>query len=278
MYPIPHDVASLPGWPAMGRTVYTRGHSQADIRHPATMPPILTLSWLEHCELRYSARARRLRITVSSRSGVVVTLPRGLARAHALDFVERQRPWIEHQLARLPVPATQPPERVTLPILDLELAVRHAPETGAPFLRETDGFLHLGGDWRTGAVWRELFTDWLRRRARPVLQAALSAEAARMGLRHGRLSVRLQRTRWGSCNRHGDISLNAKLLLLPQALVRHVLIHELAHIRHLNHSPAFWTVVADADPEWRTHRHALREASAQMPAWLDVRPGNGNST
>ncbi|AOV16517.1 hypothetical protein BJI67_05020 [Acidihalobacter aeolianus] len=243
------------------------------------MPPTLTLPWLEHCELRYSARARRLRITVSSHSGVVVTLPHGLGRAHALDFVERQRTWIEHQLARLPVPAAGPPERVTLPILDLELTVRQAPETrGTPFLQETDGMLQLGGDWRTNTAWCDLFAAWLRRRAKPVLQTALSAEAARMGLRHGRLSVRLQRTRWGSCNRHGDISLNAKLLLLPQPLVRHVLIHELAHIRHLNHSPAFWTVVADADPEWHSHRRTLREASALMPAWLDARPGSGNST
>ncbi|AOU97339.1 hypothetical protein BI364_04440 [Acidihalobacter yilgarnensis] len=229
------------------------------------------IAWLDDCEFRHSYRAKRLRISVSPRSGVVVTLPPGISRARALAFVETQREWIERQLARLPPPTPPgPPERVALPALGLDLAVHFVSESRErPHLRETCNGLYLTGDWRTHDVWRTLFTNWLRTRAHAAYLPVIAEQAERMGLRHGRVSVRLQRTRWGSCNRHGDISLNAKLLLLSPALMRHVIIHELAHIRHLDHSPAFWAVVEAADPAWRSHRRALCQASSSLPGWLE---------
>ncbi|OBS08762.1 hypothetical protein Thpro_023012 [Acidihalobacter prosperus] len=208
---------------------------------------------------------------------MVVTVPHGISQAHALHFVESQRQWIERQLARLPLPARPgPPERLLLPAAGLDLQVHAEPvdrnaRTPPRLLETTDG-LRLRGDWRTQDAWHDLLSAWLRKRARTVLHPLLSAQAKSMGLRHGRLSVRLQRSRWGSCNRHGDISLNAKLLLLSPALMRHVVIHELAHIRHLDHSPAFWAVVAEADPAWREHRRALYRAAAMLPGWLERAP------
>jgi predicted metal-dependent hydrolase len=88
-------------------------------------------------------------------------------------------------------------------------------------------------------------------------------------LPYAKASIRQQRTRWGSCSRHGTISLNARLLFLPPVLVDYVLLHELCHTKELNHSPRFWALLGSQDPECEAHRKALRKARAVIPAWLD---------
>jgi predicted metal-dependent hydrolase len=72
------------------------------------------------------------------------------------------------------------------------------------------------------------------------------------------VSIRNQRTRWGSCGRDGNISLNWRLVLMPPAVRDYVLIHELMHLRRLDHSPAYWKLVAAACPGYREARQWLR--------------------
>jgi predicted metal-dependent hydrolase len=84
---------------------------------------------------------------------------------------------------------------------------------------------------------------WLKREARRHLPDWLALVAEDTGHRYQRVSVRLQRSRWGSCSSRGTISLNAKLLMLPR-MRRYVLVHELCHTLHMNHSPAFWDKLA----------------------------------
>lgn len=74
-----------------------------------------------------------------------------------------------------------------------------------------------------------------------------------------KLSVRNMRSRWGSCSRQGNLSLNSELLHLPQPLIEYVVVHELCHLSHLDHSPAFWFQVASCLPDWRQRRTALKQ-------------------
>ncbi len=83
----------------------------------------------------------------------------------------------------------------------------------------------------------------------------------------GRVSIRQQRTRWGSCSRGNSISLNAKLLFLPPELVEYVLLHELCHTRAMDHSARFWAIVAEHDPGFERHRRALKDAGRFVPPW-----------
>lgn len=227
--------------------------------------------WLKNITFRRSSRARRIRITVSSHDGIVVTIPPGVSHARACDFVKSEYDWIERQRSRLPPPAPlTPPPSIELKALGRVLTVQTTPESRDPArLHECDDILHLSGDWQSNKTWSLLLRQWLKEQALVILPHALAEQAKRMRLNPARLSIRLQRTRWGSCNRKGNISLNAKLLLLEPTLLNHVLIHELAHLLHLNHSPAFWAVVETADPLWRHHRQALRAASASLPRWLE---------
>jgi predicted metal-dependent hydrolase len=131
--------------------------------------------------------------------------------------------------------------------------------------READAFVHRHTDWvarqrarlRSSAFGSEERTA-LRARARTELPPRLLEIAAEHGLTVTAVSIRNQRTRWGSCGPDGTISLNWRLVLMPPAVRDYVLIHELMHLKRLDHSPAYWKLVAAACPEYRESRQWLR--------------------
>ena len=98
----------------------------------------------------------------------------------------------------------------------------------------------------------------LREQARIELPAMLRALAGQHGLTVARVSVRNQRTRWGSCGRNGHICLNWRLMAMPDWVRHYVLVHELMHLRRLDHSPTYWRLVAEACPSYREARKWLR--------------------
>ena len=132
--------------------------------------------------------------------------------------------------------------------------------------READAFLQRHTDWvarqRARITPSALGSDErraLRERARTELSARLYEIAAEHTMAVSGVSIRNQRTRWGSCGRDGHISLNWRLILMPASVRDYVLIHELMHLRRLDHSPAFWKLVAQACPAYREARQWLRQ-------------------
>jgi predicted metal-dependent hydrolase len=101
----------------------------------------------------------------------------------------------------------------------------------------------------------------LRERAARELPARLFELAEHVGLAVAKVSVRNQRWRWGSCSRNGHICLNWRLVEMPESVRDYVLIHELMHLRRMDHSPAFWKLVAGACPDYQNARRWLRDMS-----------------
>jgi predicted metal-dependent hydrolase len=131
--------------------------------------------------------------------------------------------------------------------------------------READQFARRHVDWvgrqratlaPSGITLEERLE--LKRRARVELPARLHALAVEQGLIVTRVSIRNQRTRWGSCARNGHICLNWRLVTMPDWVSDYVIIHELMHLRRMDHSPAYWRLVADACPSYREARQWLR--------------------
>jgi hypothetical protein len=106
--------------------------------------------------------------------------------------------------------------------------------------------------------------------AKRELPGWLERLARQHGFSPGRCSIRLQKTRWGSCSSKGSINLNAKLMLLPPELAEYVLLHELAHLRQPNHSKAYWRLLSSMAPEVGLREAQLKQAWKYVPAWVEM--------
>lgn len=115
---------------------------------------------------------------------------------------------------------------------------------------------------------RASLENWLKKKARRHLGKWLQAISDDLNITYKNLSIRGQRTRWGSCSEEKKINLNYKLLFLPHNLVEHVLTHELCHTQELNHSKKFWQLVGSYDKNYRANRTLLHQANQYLPKWL----------
>ena len=111
----------------------------------------------------------------------------------------------------------------------------------------------------------QLLEKALREKARLVFTERLAHYAPLLGVGQPPLRISSARTRWGSCSHHGGIALNWRLIFMPLAIVDYVVAHELAHLKEMNHSPRFWSVVEQLCPDWRVRRLELRQLALQIP-------------
>ena len=177
--------------------------------------------------LRRNARARRMRLAVHRDGSVVLTMPARSTLLFAESFVHRQRQWLLDKLAFFR----------GLPPLDPVAAYGRR-----EYLQHRDAA-------------RALVASKLSEFAPRI--GAIGAPGA-SGVSYARVSIRDQKTCWGSCSRKGNLNFNYKLLFLPERLQDYVIVHELAHLRELSHSPRFWALVASVVPDYAARRRELR--------------------
>lgn len=226
--------------------------------------------------VRVSSRARHVRLTVTAREGLVVVVPRTW-RGDPAAVVAAKAAWALRALGRVADrrrlhvagPAALLPERIELAASGQSLAVvlsQHA--AGPASARRAADSVVLSGDPDPAARLAAL-DRWLTRTARELLVARVRVLGARHGLVPRAVRIGRARSRWGSCSGHGTLSLNRNLMFLPPHLVDALILHELAHLRHLDHSPRFHAFLATLDPDAARHRAELRAAGDLVPAWAE---------
>lgn len=222
---------------------------------------------------RESRRARRLTVRVFHSGRVEVVVPVRTSRLTVERFLDRHRPWIEKKRAEarrnaIP-PQPFPPACVELAGADESWRLHVAGGAGRLRLEHAaPGLLRLAGDIADLRAVQSALRRWLTQRAIEVLTPQLDDCSREMGLPYRRIAVRRQRTRWGSCSTRGTISLNCCLLFQRPPVVRYLLVHELAHIRHMNHSARFWDLVGRHCPDFRSLDRELLDGWRRVPSWL----------
>ena len=228
--------------------------------------------------VRTSRRARRLAVRILPGGQVEIVVPPGTRPRAVQQFVSRHRRWIDHKLSQYrPVDATPPgalPRFIEFTAAAESWPVDYVEGAGAPRAVAAGLRVRVSGALARHASVRHALQRFVMRRARDILLPWLDAVSAETGLAHAGATIRRQRTRWGSCSRHARLSLNACLLFQPPDVVRYLLVHELAHTRHLDHSRRFWNLVARLEPRWRELDAALTCGWRLVPAWAiaPVRP------
>lgn len=228
--------------------------------------------------LRESTRARRLGLRVTLQHGLEVVLPRGCDPSVVPELLRRKQRWIRAALDRVaahlkafgPPQPWQLPAQIELPAIGRVWRVDAVETVSRRVTMREAGVdcLRITGHIASEKACRAALARWLIAQAREHLPLRLRDASQRTGLHCQRMSVRRQRTRWGSCSRHKTISLNAKLLFLPPELADYVLIHELCHLVEMNHSRRFWTLVARHYPDYRRASRQLREMRKHLPRWV----------
>ncbi len=223
-------------------------------------------------QVRVSWRARRLTIRVFPGGRVEIVVPPGTRPVAVEQFVARHRGWISRKVdeyrSLVPVSGDALPQELRLQASGEAWAVRTRPGAGNPRVRAGDGTLWLAGDPARPLAARHALQRWVMRRAREILVPWLDAVAADCGLPYAGAQIRRQRTRWGSCSPRRTISLNASLVFQPPEVVRYLLVHELVHTRHLDHSRRFWSLVARHEPRWRELDAELVRGWRHVPPWF----------
>jgi len=223
--------------------------------------------------VRTSERARRLTVRVFPGGQVEVVVPRGTRPRAVQQFVARHRSWIDRKVA-LYRPRDAMPGEADLPEVIRFRAngacwrVERLEAPGAPQLVVDGDRLLLLGDPARSALARHILQRFTMRMAHAVLVPALEKLAEAHGLRFAHAQIRRQRTRWGSCSRRGTISLNACLVFQAPEVVNYLLLHELAHTRHPDHSRRFWGLVGQLEPDWRELDAVLARGWREVPRWV----------
>lgn len=234
------------------------------------------LTWPPPYRIRRSKRARYIRLVVSAQKGLEVVLPSRASEKDAIEFLNSKKAWVEkHMISYLKkveklksIPLSLPTS-IYLKSINRKWNIHYKNLTSAGVtLKTTEDKLIFSRKSIEFESFKVCMKKWLKRFAPQILTPWLKQTAMECDLTYHKTSFRGQKTLWGSCSSNKEISLNYKLLFLPPALVDYVLVHELCHTKHMNHSKRFWQLVSRYRPDYRELDKRLKEADQYVPDWL----------
>jgi predicted metal-dependent hydrolase len=213
--------------------------------------------------VRRDRRARNYTLRVKDAAGTpVLTMPLYGSLTEARAFLDQHARWLASQIEKAPAPRPIA-DGAKIPLRGVPHLIRHAPgkrgtvsiasENDMPVLFVAGAEQHLK---------RRVF-DFLRREARLDIEPAALSYAARLGVRPKAIRLRDTTTRWGSCSSSGELSFCFRLVMAPPFVLDYLAVHEVAHLREMNHSRRFWRLVDELCPDTdRARRWLTREGPA----------------
>lgn len=209
--------------------------------------------------LKHSQNAKYLRLQIKNSGGLEVILPQGYRLSDAENFIKKKADWINKHLGKKKLFDNRyfllGDEIKIEQTFDL-FVKRHK----VSFVNDVLSFTSPAGSVETK---EELYEDWLKKTARKSLIERVQTTAEKFNFRIGRISIRSQKTRWGSCTSKGNLSFNYNLLRFRKEVIDYVIIHELCHLKEMNHSEKFWKLVEEYRPDYKKLRKELKKHSFQ---------------
>lgn len=225
-------------------------------------------------EERKSSRSKRISIRIGPER-VRVTAPNRATKREIREFVKLNQDWIynnwikiqeKHQERLLKAPHRLYQDGETLPLLgqgvQLHILKVNQKTMTLRYLKEEKRINIQFPEFVAPEDEREatqgILQKWFKLKAREVFQSKLDQWSIRMGVNYKEFRLKEQKTRWGSCSSKGNINLNWRAVMAPESVVDYLVIHELAHLKHMDHSSAFWDFVSRYCPDYADCRHWLK--------------------
>ena len=211
-------------------------------------------------EWRRSQRARRVSLRIDPRGGaVVVTLPPRAGRTAGVALLMNHASWVAERLAALPGAIPFAPGSF-VPLHGTDHRIRHVP-SGVGGVWVERGEIRVSGD---ADFLSRRVGDFFRAEARRRMCMLVGAKSAAADLRPLRITVKDTRSRWGSCAANGCLAFSWRLVMAPRFVQDYVAAHEVAHLRHMNHGPRFWTLVRELTPHTEAAMEWLRTQGPRL--------------
>ncbi len=239
-----------------------------------------------------------MRLTISLEKGIVVVVPKSMTSKRMTklipEFVKDKQNWLHEALERLQargkitpsIEQCQIPEKVTLVALGEVFSISyHSPMESEGSLPKANGSLpkaegsitlqqvndehiEVRGDLSNKVQIFKLLESFFKQYARIYLEQRLDELSKEFSLPYNRLTVRAQKTRWGSCSSKKNINLNYRLLFIEKRLVDYILLHELVHTVHMNHSRSFWLCFESLMQDARSLDKQVNQMTKTLPCWI----------
>ncbi len=214
-----------------------------------------------------SYKAKHARLEIRPEAGLTVVLPAGYRPERAQELILKKQRWVVDKIRTLERAGIE--QRTPLKTGD------RLPYLGRSMKIETRESGSRAGDVKVGedrlvvclAPGDDLHVPlerWYREQAKLKIEPMVAELSRLMALPYNRVTLKSQRTLWGSCSRKRNLNFNWRLIMTPEQVIEYVVIHELAHLRQMNHSPRFWQIVEKHCPRWREHRKWLRDHSQEL--------------
>ena len=209
--------------------------------------------------LKKSLQARQMRLEIRLESGLSVIVPRRYDLLTVRRFLELKSRWIlkkieEFELiqSHLDTPTFENINYLGRP---LKLVQLHGKQEYAQVSFTRDKIIiSTHNTERTG----QLLKEWYLREAKELISRKIAVFSERIGVNYNKVVVKNVKTRWGSCSRLGNLNFNWKLIMAPEEVVDYVIIHELCHLKRMDHSSSFWKLVQKYSPDYNMHRKWLK--------------------
>lgn len=228
------------------------------------------LVWPPEFKIKKHRRAKHVKLRASKTKGLEITVPYRFNVKEIPSILEENKNWITKQLIKLQSQQMDVlPETITFHSADETWLIQYIPTSSRlKLIERTMREVVIMGKVDDKAKCKALLVKWFKHKASLFLAHQLKTISDAIQLPFEKLTIRDQQTLWGSCTSRKNISLSYRLMFLPMHLVRHIMIHELSHTKHLNHSDRFWNLVATHDVDWQQNRLEMRRAEKYIPVWL----------
>lgn len=214
--------------------------------------------------LKRNRKSRSVRISITQEGEVIVTAPPLIPEFFIKSVVEKSEVWIQRNVSKIQRTKARMHEYGDILYLGTPMKIKILYEENKTGVEIEGNTLCVFPVLKTDESAKKQLIRWYKARAETQITDAVFSYAKKMNVSFEKVVFRDQKTRWGSCSSTGTLSFNWKLIQAPVEVMEYVVIHELSHITHMNHSNKFWQRVLTFDPMFKEHRTWLKKQSVLL--------------